>query len=1479
MADDVIRIQFGVAGGESISKESGLRIKQELSAIAKQIALKINIDRPYFSKQLTSLKKEIDSKLGKLKITINTAETSNKKTSSGGQNGSGAQKQSEEYTALIKQLNECRRVAKTTYSSMRQDTELYRLQQRDTEEALASLQARMQEAKDKHLVSDDEAAKLDQLKAELDQLIAKTKEYTLARTKDKEAAEEQARVASEAAAQDQQAKRLQAMQGSYDKLYARAVEGVGGRYADIIKSSKEAQGLYNDLLKVAEAYRQALNAGNFDEATQKQKELSSAIAKTGARLSELEVSADTVGKKFIDTLGNKVIQTLAYAVIGAITRAVKQIYDNVVKIDKAMTQLKIVTNASAKAYEKFGKNVAKVAQSIGASITDLINSTTVFARLGYGLDEAALLAEKTTVYSRVAAVDVNEATTNITAIVKAFGIEASELENVIDQLIYVGNHYAISSSEIGEAMNNAASALAANGNTLQQAIGIVTAANVTLQNVSKASTAVRTIAARISASTAQLEELGEETTGLLSTADLADKMSAFGVSILNANGQLRSTYDILADLAGRWEYLTTVERAAVAEMMAGTRQQNAFYSIMQNWQDAASIVQQSSAAYGSLQRAQEQYLDSIEGKVEQLGATWEDFSQNLLDSGLVKALVDILNVIGKVLDFIVSVGDGTLVQIGIIALVMVAVSKLTDKLGDLIVKNIDVSISLDGAGNAGKRAAKGLSSAAKSAIALGTAFAIFTILSSILNEFGGTASDVAKIVIGALAAITAAILAFESSNPFGWIALAISGVVMAIQGIVDLIHANSFDGMVEKAQEAREAWEKLNDTLDETTDKLEEIEKQIYDLEKQEKESGGLTLVDKKQLQYLKQAETQLKNQQRTQQKDADDTARTAAQATKNAVNKLNGKSWWWSKSKKEEVNDILSNWIDTKEASGGDIKTIEDYLQDYSDAIGNYEYQIPQVKTTIDVETGERVAVVDENGNPVYERDLQDWQKEVNAMLDEYYTAQDKYSVAIGDIPQAWASAFSRIKYSGATEILSGLANELNVTGDSLRDLYNNNPAVKEFIDYLQEIGLFSWDDQEAIDGLVQQIRALRNNQKTVVSRGYIDILEGMEEEYDLISDALEDMKELGILSRETIEKLINDYPELMNSLQELGVIKETDAGYIITEDENGNSTLDAWVDKRRKDFKEAIEKARDYYNETLAAYEDGRLNEADLSAAEDSLNNAIENLQQFEVVVATLGRSEAIEKFTDQLKKQQEALEDQLDKYKELIEIRRDLLETYQEEVKYQKELAAKQRKVADLQTQVALARLDRSASGQARARELEAELQTAQEDLEDYTLDKAIDDLTAQLDDDLDEYEKFIQAQIDIIAEKLDNIVAAFNAEYGEPKVLNVETHHSGGFVGNKASLDSNERFAKLLKGELVVTPSQMDNFMRGTMPKLQRVDGGSSAVVNNNSPLIQIRCGVVDKDTLPELDDLVNRAVDKIEKNMESALSRTGYKKKY
>lgn len=141
----------------------------------------------------------------------------------------------------------------------------------------------------------------------------------------------------------------------------------------------------------------------------------------------------------LNTLESRFVYMFSMAnVVLAGVRQLKNMVKTVVELDSAMTQLRVVTNASEADYSNYSTAVAKTAQEIGSSIKDLVDSTTVFARLGYTLDESSNLAKYTQLLSNVGNIDVSSAQNALTAITKAYDISASEIESVMDKMVQVG---------------------------------------------------------------------------------------------------------------------------------------------------------------------------------------------------------------------------------------------------------------------------------------------------------------------------------------------------------------------------------------------------------------------------------------------------------------------------------------------------------------------------------------------------------------------------------------------------------------------------------------------------------------------------------------------------------------------------------------------------------------------------------------------------------------------------------------------------------------------------------------------------------------------------------------------------------------------------------------------------------------------------------------------------------------------------------
>ena len=165
-------------------------------------------------------------------------------------------------------------------------------------------------------------------------------------------------------------------------------------------------------------------------------------------------------------------------------RSIKKMISAAVEIDAAMTQLKIVTNATDAEMRQFSNTAITLAKSLGKSVTELTKSIETFSRLGYSLKDASELAKYATIMSNVAGVSNEEATTGLTSIVKGFNLKVDDAEHVADVLINVGQKYAVSAGEMMEAYEKSGAALNATNTKFEKSAGLIAAANASVQDSS-----------------------------------------------------------------------------------------------------------------------------------------------------------------------------------------------------------------------------------------------------------------------------------------------------------------------------------------------------------------------------------------------------------------------------------------------------------------------------------------------------------------------------------------------------------------------------------------------------------------------------------------------------------------------------------------------------------------------------------------------------------------------------------------------------------------------------------------------------------------------------------------------------------------------------------------------------------------------------------------------------------------------------------
>lgn len=423
------------------------------------------------------------------------------------------------------------------------------------------------------------------------------------------------------------------------------------RYVEINKQIQKNPELMASYNSIVDELKTAVRSGNQDLMETTLDSTAQKIAGLKAKVQELGLEGKTVGQVFSDLFGQHFSTAIAMGALHLLQGSLQQIYQNVVDIDTAMTELKKVTNETDSTYQSFLTEAGARAKNIGTDVSSIVNATADYARLGYSLSDATKLADVSAIYYNVGddLDSFDKATENIVGTMKAFNIQANDAISLVDKLNNVSNNYAVSSGDLGDILQRSASAMEAAGNTLDQTIALGTAMNSVVQNAETTGSTLKVLALRIRGATTELEQMGEETdTVATSTSKLrADIMGLTnvdgkgGFDILTKSGDFKSTYDIIQGIAKVYSKMSDVDQAALLELLAGKNRANGVAALLSQASQAADMLQTSLNSSGSAMAENERVLDSVEGRLKIFEATFQEISTDLLNSGLVKGVISL----------------------------------------------------------------------------------------------------------------------------------------------------------------------------------------------------------------------------------------------------------------------------------------------------------------------------------------------------------------------------------------------------------------------------------------------------------------------------------------------------------------------------------------------------------------------------------------------------------------------------------------------------------------------------------------------------------------------------------------------------------------------------------------------------------------------------------------------------------------------
>ena len=401
----------------------------------------------------------------------------------------------------------------------------------------------------------------------------------------------------------------------------------------------------------------------------------------------------------------------------------------------------------------------------------MVEAATEFRKSGFGDEDAANLALVATMYQNVADESISAADSAgfIIAQMKAFNIEAEDATHIIDAVNEVSNNYAVSSSDLANNLGKVSAALTVGGNSFEETLGMMTAITEITRNSSTAARGLVSVQSRFNQIIDETSSTGQK---------LTDFYNKHGIAIKDQNGQLRNLYDVLKDTADIWDTLDENEQKYFLNIQAGANQTRNLAALMENFDVAVDATATAMNSAGSAAEENGRVMESLQKKIDNLKAAWENFSTNTITKDFIGGIIDAGT---QLLTF----ADTDLGQATVKALLFgTTVGSATGFIGTFV----------------------------------GKIFELATEMKKLGSVADGPTTAIGKF------------LAIGTKGKWTLIALGIAGITAAVIALVSALGdgESAFDKYMSKAQDAVQEQQEYENKLDDAKAKLEELNKVPY---------------------------------------------------------------------------------------------------------------------------------------------------------------------------------------------------------------------------------------------------------------------------------------------------------------------------------------------------------------------------------------------------------------------------------------------------------------------------------------------------------------------------------------------------------------------------------------------------------------------------------------------------------------------------
>ena len=307
--------------------------------------------------------------------------------------------------------------------------------------------------------------------------------------------------------------------------------------------------------------------------------------------------------------------------------------------DSAMTNMQMATGISNNQAQELMNTYSDMGKQLKVTGVDVATSATEWMKQGKTIEESNKLAQDSIVLSKIGDLSSDDATRTITAAMKSYDLNESQVMDFVDQISAIDM---ASGTDVG-GLANAFNEVAANANqagisTKQLLSYAAVIGETTQEGMSSVGTSLNAIFSRMG--NIKLSRLKDYQNGGEDLSNVETVLKGVGISLRDTDGEFKNFGDVLDDTAARWSDFGTVQQRAVAQAFAGTNHMNDFMVLMQQYSKAQEYMQTASDASGTSMEKYGACTDSFEGKLEGLKSTFESLSNTVVNSDFLKGTID-----------------------------------------------------------------------------------------------------------------------------------------------------------------------------------------------------------------------------------------------------------------------------------------------------------------------------------------------------------------------------------------------------------------------------------------------------------------------------------------------------------------------------------------------------------------------------------------------------------------------------------------------------------------------------------------------------------------------------------------------------------------------------------------------------------------------------------------------------------------------